>query len=405
MATLIENATAVKAASTAIDAAIVAKGGTTSGGLENAAAAIAALPSGGEPNYPLPWKASTSGTYLWFYQVPNNARTVYFTAQYVAKSGFTVDWGDGTVQDIAASTTLTTRALSHGYSDAGAHEVSVTGYDRVVLNQNFPFGDPTTENASSVIALRQFQSDCSLTTYASNNAIFCTGVVAAYFTEATSLFRTFRYAGAVREVYAPKATTLGVDTFAYAHKLTTFDFPELVTLGLSAFVGNKNIVVADYPKLTTIGGTAFDGCTGLREIRLPSLTYMTALAFRNCSNIEKVGDMPELTGFGHYEFYLNKNLKEVGDLSKVADFRSNLFNGCTALRSVGDMSSATNIASNAFTGCPLESVTFRSRTHTEVEAITGFTNFPNRGRSLVFHCSDGDFYRSGSSLLPLEDQP
>ena len=48
MATLAENAAAVKAAQVAIDAAIVAKGGTTTGGLTNAAAAIEALPSGGD---------------------------------------------------------------------------------------------------------------------------------------------------------------------------------------------------------------------------------------------------------------------------------------------------------------------------------------------------------------------
>lgn len=47
MATLAENAAAVKAAQVAIDAAIVAKGGSTSGGLSNAAAAIVAIPSGG----------------------------------------------------------------------------------------------------------------------------------------------------------------------------------------------------------------------------------------------------------------------------------------------------------------------------------------------------------------------
>ena len=45
MATLAENAAAVKAAQVAIDAAIVAKGGTTPGGLTNAAAAIAAIPT------------------------------------------------------------------------------------------------------------------------------------------------------------------------------------------------------------------------------------------------------------------------------------------------------------------------------------------------------------------------
>lgn len=47
MATLAENAAAVKAAQVAIDAAIVAKGGTTDGGLMHAAAAIVSIPSGG----------------------------------------------------------------------------------------------------------------------------------------------------------------------------------------------------------------------------------------------------------------------------------------------------------------------------------------------------------------------
>ena len=47
MSTRAENAAAVKAAQVAIDAAIVAKGGMTGGGLANAAAAIEALPSGG----------------------------------------------------------------------------------------------------------------------------------------------------------------------------------------------------------------------------------------------------------------------------------------------------------------------------------------------------------------------
>lgn len=58
MSTLAENAAAVKAAQVAIDEAIVAKGGTTTGGLTNAAAAIEALPSGvkyGEWTPPSDW--------------------------------------------------------------------------------------------------------------------------------------------------------------------------------------------------------------------------------------------------------------------------------------------------------------------------------------------------------------
>lgn len=51
MATLAENAAAVKAAQEAIDAAIVAKGGTTDGGLTNAAEAIGNLPNPMEKEY------------------------------------------------------------------------------------------------------------------------------------------------------------------------------------------------------------------------------------------------------------------------------------------------------------------------------------------------------------------
>lgn len=50
-ATLAENVAAVTNAAAQIDAAIVAKGGETAGGLRNAAAAIAALPSGGDRIY------------------------------------------------------------------------------------------------------------------------------------------------------------------------------------------------------------------------------------------------------------------------------------------------------------------------------------------------------------------
>jgi hypothetical protein len=58
---LVENANAVKSAAAAIDAAIVAKGGTTAGGLRNAAAAIAALPSRGEDTLAQWWSGTFDG--------------------------------------------------------------------------------------------------------------------------------------------------------------------------------------------------------------------------------------------------------------------------------------------------------------------------------------------------------
>ena len=89
MATLAENAAAVKAAQVAIDAAIVAKGGTTEGGLTNAAAGIATIPSGGggdEWSPPDEWR-DASGNKIDLREIVEMAKTdEYMAAHGIDKS-------------------------------------------------------------------------------------------------------------------------------------------------------------------------------------------------------------------------------------------------------------------------------------------------------------------------------
>ena len=84
MATLAENAAAVKAAQVAIDAAIVAKGGTTTGGLTNAAAGIATIPSGGgcdEWTPPDDWR-DASGNKIDLREIVEMAKTDEYMAEH-----------------------------------------------------------------------------------------------------------------------------------------------------------------------------------------------------------------------------------------------------------------------------------------------------------------------------------
>lgn len=311
MATLAENAAAVKAAQVAIDAAIVAKGGTTTGGLSNAAAAIAALPSGGgEPSWPVDWK-NDGKTHLWFWFGTGAYPLAYFSAQYVSDGHtFDVDWGDGTVDSVAASTTLTSRAVSHLFSERGLHEVVISGYDEISLT-GMSFGG-SRENLYCPSKIRQIEIyNPTPITFPSNNSV---GVVA---------------------VKCP-----------------------LATIGESAFRFNAD--------LTTLEGTS-------------ACTEIAGYSFQGCNSLVSLGDFPNVTTIGSAAIQAMNNLESIGDLSSLA-----------------------SVGLNAFDLSPkIKSLTFASKTHSEVEAITGFYNFPNRGTACVFHCSDGDFYRSGSSLLPV----
>ena len=89
MATLAENAAAVKSAQVAIDAAIVAKGGTTEGGLTNAAAGIATIPSSGgcdEWTPPDDWR-DASGNKIDLREIVEMAKTdEYMAAHGIDKS-------------------------------------------------------------------------------------------------------------------------------------------------------------------------------------------------------------------------------------------------------------------------------------------------------------------------------
>lgn len=352
--------------------AIIAKGGAT-GAMTPAQmpGAIANIPSGGGEWTFRPWIMSESDPtkldgwiHLWFHFDDDIATIAYFSAQYISDGHtFEVDWGDGTVETIAASSAYTTRVLSHTYAEKGDYRVDITGYDSANFNQ-YMFCENTDYNLCSALGVRQAQFGTFDTETGISSSIKGYGL---------------RY--------------ITWDDFAPSNNYYLFrGYPWLVSVG-------------DLSAVTELKLESFRNCLSLVSIGdMPNLTTITGSnCFYGCKSLVSVGNIPNLTSVSGNLFGKCTSLKTVGDLSSLPEIPSGIFSGCSSLETIGDMSGATSIGNIPFDGCTsLKSLTFRTRMHTEVEGITYFDRFPNLGKQCVFHCSDGDFYRSGNSLLPVE---
>lgn len=344
----------------AIGQAIITKGGAVAPMKPSEMpAAIAAIPSGGIEEYPKPW-ANDEWTHLWFYMT--YFRDVKIVASFIAANGFSVDWGDGQIEDIASSSTATTRTLTHTYDSEGAYEVKIYDYDEVIFNNDgFVGGGYTVSHPQTYTSIMQIQ-----------------------FGEKANPTLTFQ---------------------APACNLKAIKLPPNCNLaGAGNFYKCVNLSVCNFENLKESTGASPFRMTGFTAIPdIPTLTECSNYLFFGCNNLVSIGNLINLTTGGTSMLAGNENLITVGDLSALTVLPQSCFQGDTNLTTVGDMSALTEVKTSAFlTTGKVASLTFRTKTHTEVAAITGFTNFPNRGQACVFHCSDGDFYRSGSNLIKVE---
>ncbi len=259
-ASLVENAQAVKTASDAIDAAIASKGGTTAGGLANAAAAIAALPSGGKWEVK-PWR-NDGKTHIWFrYEDGAPRRLAYLYAQFISASAFTVDWGDGSTSTVAASASFTNRELSHTYAEDGDYEMTVYGYDKIKL---------------------------SATGWLYNNG---------------GVYQRARFACRQLEI-ANVDTITGACycNLAAAVKIHTVS-GQAISLPGSCFASSINTQTISVP-LLSIGSSAFQSCSSLQSLGdLSACTSIGSSAFQDCSSLQSLGDLSACTSIGVSAFF------------------------------------------------------------------------------------------------------
>lgn len=289
MATIKEQAEAIKGYAANIDAAIVAKGGTTVGGLRNAAAAIEALPSGGGEWVKQPWFTGEESKWFhaWIRFESSDETTIelYFTV--TSSAGATIDWGDGTSTVVSAGENIKF-AGKHEYDAVGDFVITVRGYTKIGRNGNqnifSELYSGAVKNMPSVMAVRQVQTGSLFDATTSNNSAYQVlgklknmrhfkiddgvTIIGGYFAGGCANLLSLELSDTI--------TTIGIGAFSTSCTLISeLVVPDEVTyIGSSAFgamqYAKRLVLPSGVAEYTTTSNYAFESCTEIEELVIPS---------------------------------------------------------------------------------------------------------------------------------------
>lgn len=224
---------------------------------------------------------------------------------------FTIDWGDGTVED---------NKLNHTYNATTNNlTIKITNAKRVVKKNDqtifkVGFGDTITDVTGSL--------------------------------EACSKLEYVRLPSKLKEI--------GSQAFQGCSKLTGVVIPKTATIISShAFENNTKVQHIDIPStIQNISIYAFQGCTSLKSIYLPdNIDYLGAWAFKGCTNLVNV-TLPEKIRVLEYNIFEDCTaLKNVGIDKNVSQICEESFKNCTSLTFIKFPSSLIGIGESSFSGC------------------------------------------------------
>ena len=333
MATLAENAAAVKAAQVAIDAAIVAKGGTTDGGLNNAAAAIAALPSGDEEWEPQGGWPTDNVSRIYIHLDEYDSLDYYVKIAYRGGNNgyFQIDWGDGTVEP------FNTVRKTHTYSAPGDYVIKIErtaaglaadakyyhgAYYHNIFGAGWnELGEGDGGRSATVIGLyiSDFFAWDTAHTSSGGRSDFCylpnlKGVKINGFrfdvVDGKVGIGSFSFIGctSLRSLTIPQGvTSIGASAFSYCYALRSLTIPQGVTsIGSSAFSNCTSLRSLTIPQgVTSIGTSAFGSCTALSNIVIPdTVETIESKSFNGCRSATKIviGSGCHTIGDGAFRF-------------------------------------------------------------------------------------------------------
>lgn len=294
MASLVENVAAVKKAQEDIDAAIVAKGGTTAGGLVHAAEAIATIPSGGP--------VSVSEGDVNFYLPDGTRAYAYSKEEFLSLDGFPAQPElEGLVaQEWNYQFPEAQRLVdAYGKLDIGGSYVTDDGATRLYLHitddewltQPLRFG---MEGSGSVEVDWGDGSDVETYTHTHQDIVPHTYpgrgdyVISIRTTEGASLMlqgaASFNIFGQVRLSSATPARV-------YSSRLTKIEFGSAVQ-----YIGDQllqyccNLTTVVIPSHSSLIGTfAFSNCLSLRCVVIPmACQKIGTTAFGYCRSLERI---------------------------------------------------------------------------------------------------------------------
>ena len=249
------------------------------------------------------------------------------------KGTITVDWGDGSEQDVIQNTTYTNQRLYY----SPVHEYEKPGDYVITLSGDGEFGVYGTANYCSYLLAAPSESG-----YPAN----------------------YSYANAIRRVELGGAVTgIGEYAFQNCYSLTSVFIPEHITsIGNYAFQYCYSLDSVQIPdSVTTFGGYAFSRCYSLNSIRIPErVTHIADYAFKYCPALKSLNIHGGVNSIGKEAFSYCYGLASVNISGGVNSIGQMAFSSCGGVRYYDFLQhtyvptlSATNVFSNATTDCQI----------------------------------------------------
>ena len=377
-------------ASSAISAAITAKGGTVNSGdgFEEYAADIATIPTGGGATEKKLINFYDGGTLVHSYSAAEAQALTALPAP-PTRSGQTAQgWThtlvqvqsagqDGRTLDVGAMyNTADSSTRFYLFVAAGTRIPQLRIYVRMYGNQSatVDWGDGTTSsiaNASASASVIYAEK----TNYAevSADTMLCVRVIGGSFELSTrsnySIFgdNTQDTPVILKAEIGTNCTSIGDSAFYGCSSLTSVTIPQGVTsIGSYAFSGCNSLTSVTIPQgVTSIGSTAFSNCYSLTSVIIPQgMTSIGGSAFSGCNSLTSVIIPQGMTSIGSYAFYSCSSLTSVTIPQGMTSIGGSAFSNCYSLTSVIIPQGMTSIGGSAFSGC--------SRLY--VVDVTAFTN-------------------------------
>ena len=357
MPTLEENVNRVKAAKTAIGAAITAKGGTVGAndGLEDFAADIATIPSGGgggsQPRKDVNFY-DYDGTIVNSYTAAEFANLTEFPSNPSHDGLTTQGWNWDTLANAKAYVT------SYGKLDIGQMYVTSDGKTRLYIRLGEgrlkPYLGLTGNSAGTAVSID----------WGDNSAAETVTL------DASTVYTPHEYTS---DGYYVIAITIISGSISFMGDSTTNSniFRKTGTPSSNRDIIYQNILtkLEIGGSVTAIGNHAFKNCFSLKSVTIPnSVTTIGAYVFHNCSSLKSITIPSSVTSIAQNNFENCYSLTSVTIPNSVTTINSSVFSYCYSLTSVTIPNSVTTINSSVFSYCySLTSVTIPN-------SVTSFGN-------------------------------
>ena len=262
--------------------------------------------------------------------------------------GWSVDWGDGTVETFPNINS----SASHTYSEIGEYVVTFTNIcgdntNARVSSQRWimgKYGDNVyidrviggTENLrmSSQQYLRYLRLPPGTH-------------FGAYFFNGCNCLKKFEFDGVIEQLYE------GFFQSCYALDFSKIKFGDITEIPVSCFNycrGMKKIPLSD---CVTVGNQAFANCYSLCDVSLPNCTSIGANAFNSCYGLHAVS-APKCTSIGASAFYYNYvlNTAKFDSCTSAGNYVFSSCSGLVNLTLAADCTFGTNCFQNCYSLYP-----------------------------------------------------